>query len=730
MLSPPQIVEDLKSLLDQVVEELEEKGELINEYSKTDEFYSELSLSVPQSCKIPQISDLTTLSSETRQLILLVILENHYFLKNYQYELIAAVINSLTRESLPIAIESFIEHYSHSWNQVFPPSGKSKSVWLFHYDCRFWLLLLRIIVKSIENAPLEDSKYLAKIALDKVLKFKMKFKGYGHYPEIAPLLVILVKIGSDDVIEVIKEFCKENLSRVYKQINLLQSFTADPEDLIGLFIRAYNHTPTDRWLKDWKEILGTEDKSKVKKLCNDLWGCYMPTEEECKKLANLSGGTLDMEVILGIQRQLYHDFQDITEYEELGRNITRAAIWSLGLLNTTDALDNLYHFCVKYYQFNDFCIAAIYAIESLDSKEALKILQKVLQLVKNRTVKKIIYSALEKQGTKQGLPIEILKDLITDDCGLDANGLHSWILGRDFLVKLYLINDIIELEYVDRLTEKLYKTAPVKLQEKYKDENHAIQESVKLLKETHTLQAQRLEEAMCQQRSWNTPVWNDIFEVNPINKNFAQRIVWAVYDKSDRFLKHILPVEKGCFIDHNSQESRCLEDSMLKIAHPILLEPSELSAWKKIFHDRKIIQPFEQLNRKIFYLLEDETDNLVVSKRFSNTKVFFNEFQTQMNEHFWTGFTTTDFDESNDKYKDFSNLLWRAYINVDMAGINIWDTSSPVVLGDVFFCRLKKRGKQYKLKSHEERALLKDVNPIIYSETVLDIILSINENSL
>ena len=730
ILSPPQVTEDLKALLNNINDQIEDKNELIGYVDIEKESYFEQSLSVPQTCKIPLVAELTTLPDQIRQVALLVLLENRYFLKNYKYEVIAAVINSLTRESLPLSTESFIEHYSISWNHAFPVSGKSKSVWLFHHDCRFWLLLLRIIVKSIENAPDEDKEYLSEIALEKVLTFKRKFKGYGHYPEVSPLICILIKYGSKEIIEKIKEFCKETLPKVYNQFDILGKYPSTSDRLVCLFLQSYYDIPSEKWLKQWDEVINKIDKNEFKNLCNSLWKTYMPTEEDVKKLAHLSGGTLDMEVILGIQRQLYQDFQDMTEYEEFGRNITKASIWSLGLLQQPDNINDLNNFCQKYNQFKEFCRAAIYALECYKTNDSMRVLLNLQRLIKNRELKKNVYEALQKQGASIGLSVDILKDLTVEDGGLDANGLHSWILGRDLLVKLALIdNGSISLKYYDRSSDegfinepKLLKTPPKELKAKYEDEFDSIYENHKQLEESIQIQSLRLEEAMCQQRQWDYPVWKDVFENNPVNKNIALRLLWAAYNKDNMLIKYFIYNSEGQFIDINEQITHLSDDYIVKIPHPIMIDNEELLKWNNIFKNKEIQQPFDQLNRKIYYIEDSEKNDITQSERFNSTQIRFDYFQQLMEKLSWKGFSTSDFDESEVKSKDYQNLLFRACLIIDLTGINIWNLSSDVLLKDIFFYKLEKRGKNY--KPLKEKSLLKDVNPIVYSETMLDISIS------
>lgn len=724
-LSPLRITEDLKQLLDQVHDQVEDKIELISDIDETDNSYTELSLTVSQSTKIPLIAELSKLPEDTKQIILLILLEDRYFLKHYQYEVIAAVINSITKKALPISVESFLEHYEIAWERTFTQSSKSKSVWLFHYDCRFWLLLLRIIVKSIEQDHLEDKELLCNSTLEKVLSFKDKFKGYGHFPEVAPLIISIIKSGSLDVIEKLKQYYNKSIPKVARQFEIIQGFSSHPEDIIVLFLQAFDTVPSEKWVNRWNKTFSQYEKHQVRDLCDSLWVTYLPTEEQCQKLAHLSGGTLDMEVVLGIQRQLYQDFQDMTEYEELGRNITRAALWSYGLLQDKANIKRLYDFCYKYNQFNEFSRAAIYSLECIESNETLRVLQNIQTFIKSRENKIAINAALQKQGLKLGYPLEVLKDITTDDCGLDIEGKHFWILGRDMLVNLHLLdNGSITLDYIDKKTSEKFKRPSEEIKLKYDDDFTSISEMHQLLADTLHYQALRLENAMCQQRKWDYPLWNDIYNNNPINKNLARRLLWAVYDKDDNYIDSFIPVNATEKIFITGEEKKLPDNMFLKIQHPVLLEDELLAKSRQIVIDNNIKQPFIQLDRQIYRLSEQSELEKVYSDSFNGKSVVFKDFQEKMKSFSWSGFELADFDETENKYKDYTVLLWRAYLNIDLSGINIWKVDSEVLLKDIHFCKLEKRGKNY--RAGLNKAQLSEVNPIVYSETMLDISNTIN----
>lgn len=724
-LSPLHITEDLKQLLDLVHAQVEDKIELLSDIEDPESSYTELALSVSQSTKIPLIAELSKLPEETNQIILLILLEDRYFLKHYQYEIIAAVINSITKKALPISVESFLEHYEIAWTKTFSQSSKSKSVWLFHYDCRFWLLLLRIIVRSIEQGTLEDKELLCNSTLEKVLCFKDKFKGYGHFPEVAPLIVALIKSGSKDLIEKLKQYYNKSIPKVVKQFELMQSFSLHPEEMIVLFLQAYDNVPSEKWVSRWNEIFSQYEKYQVRDLCDNLWVTYLPTEEQCQKLAHLSGGTLDMEVILGIQRQLYQDFQDMTEYEELGRNITRAALWSYGLLQDTANIKRLYDFCYRYNQFNEFSRAAIYSLECIESKETLKTLQNIQTFIKARSNKIAINDALQKQGLKLGYSLEVLKDITTDDCGLDIEGKHFWILGRDMLVNLCLFdNGSILLEYIDKKSGEKVKLPSEELKLKYDDDFVSISEMHQLLMDTLANQSSRLEKAMCQQRQWKYSLWKDIYDTNPINKNLARRLLWAVYDDNDHYIDSFIPVNGTEKIFLSGEERELTDLMFLKIQHPVLLEEAMLAKAKQIMSESGIKQPFVQLERKIYKLSEGKDNDKVYSDYFNGNLVVFKDFQEKMKSFSWAGFELSDFDETENKHKDYTVLLWRAFLNIDLAGINIWNVDAEVLLKDIHFCKLEKRGKHFRASS--EKSLLSEVNSIVYSETMLDISNTIN----
>lgn len=394
--SPEQVTECLKSLMDEIYQDAKSEFDFNKEKLASEDLKYDLSMSVLQLSRLPKLANLITLDPEIRKAILLAIFENDYFLKNYHYEIIAAVINNISKNSTPIDTKTFLDHFNTKWQYEYPDTGKSKAVCHFQSDCRFWLLFLRLLTKSVERAPELWINDLARKVMDCVLKFKAKFKGYGHYPELSTLIISLLNLGDKNIVSDLKNYCIENIPKVNKQIELILDYSNGDVQMLCQFLKASENQTSSELGKDLLALNKNKSSAEFRKLCNDLLNSYLPSEEEIKKLAQLSGGTLDMDVILSMQRQLYQEYQDITQYEELGRNITKRAIMSLGLLEPEIAIDDIDTLLMKYYQFNDFCKTAIYTLENIKSERALKTLSKLQTLVTDKSIKQIINSALIK----------------------------------------------------------------------------------------------------------------------------------------------------------------------------------------------------------------------------------------------------------------------------------------------------------------------------------------------
>ena len=178
----------------------------------------------------------------------------------------------------------------------------------------------------------------------------------------------------------------------------------------------------------------------------------------------------------------------------------------------------------------------------------------------------------------------------------------------------------LEIEVYDEKDKKLKNLpAPGKRDdEAIAKESHAeFKAFKKQLKTTISVQATRLDLALSSERKWTKEAWIELFVNNPLMHQFAIGLIWGTYEDG-KLQETFRYMEDGTFNTKDEDEFEMPESCKIALVHPIELSKEDLEEWKEQLENYEIIQPIEQLNRKVFTLTEEEKD-MNVCERFGGT---------------------------------------------------------------------------------------------------------------
>lgn len=261
---------------------------------------------------------------------------------------------------------------------------------------------------------------------------------------------------------------------------------------------------------------------------------------------------------------------------------------------------------------------AVKALALNGSNEALIIVDNISRKFKFKQVKTAAASALKFAAEQMGVDIEELSDRIVPNLGFDVRGESVFDYGnRKFTVTL---TPELTLEITDESGKKLKSLpAPAKKDDevKAKEASAEFKNLKKQLKTVANIQAIRLEMALSSNRKWTKDSWIKLFVENPIMHKFAIGLVWGVY-KDNALTDSFRYMEDGSFNTKDEEEYELEDGIVIGIVHSIELNSEDLALWKEQFENYEIKQPFEQLNREIFTVTEEEKKRNTV-ERFGGT---------------------------------------------------------------------------------------------------------------
>lgn len=249
---------------------------------------------------------------------------------------------------------------------------------------------------------------------------------------------------------------------------------------------------------------------------------------------------------------------------------------------------------------------AVKALALNGGTTALLKVDQISRKFKFRQVKTAAGEALQSAAAALGISRAELEDRIVPDLGFDERMERVFDYGaRQFRVYL---TPALELEILDGDGKRL-KNMPSP--GKRDDETKAAEACAefkalkKQLKTAVSNQKLRLEQALTAERLWSAEQWKSLFVKNPVMHQFAIGLIWGVYEDG-RLKDTFRYMEDGSFNTREEDEFAFPEEGRIGLVHPIELSGEELAAWKEQLSDYEVTQPFEQLDRQVYRVAEEE----------------------------------------------------------------------------------------------------------------------------
>ncbi len=276
-----------------------------------------------------------------------------------------------------------------------------------------------------------------------------------------------------------------------------------------------------------------------------------------------------------------------------------------GDLNTVKKLQRYIQEWAKHMR-RQIAAEAVQALALNPQPQALLIVNSIARKFKFKQVKAAASNALELAAQQLGVSRAQLEDKIVPTLDFTKDGERVFDYGkRKFTV---VLTSSFELEILGEDGKKRKSMpAPGKQDDaqKAKAAYEAYKEMKQQVKTVVASQRERLEEALAAARRWSDVQWKELFVQNPIMHQFAIGLIWGIYE-NEQLTQSFRYMEDGSF-NTIEEEEYCIEqDAQIGLVHPVELSQEERLAWTEQLKDYEIVQPFDQIERKIYVVTEEE----------------------------------------------------------------------------------------------------------------------------
>jgi len=243
---------------------------------------------------------------------------------------------------------------------------------------------------------------------------------------------------------------------------------------------------------------------------------------------------------------------------------------------------------------------ACLALAALGTDLALLHLAHIAETTRFDALRKHTAALLLEAAAERGLTADELGDRTVPELGLEADGTLDLSYGaRSFVVSLdEALAPVVRERQASGLGERL-RTLP----RPAKGDDAAAAKAARarfdaLKKDLAAVadrQRRRLERAMADERAWPLAELRLRVLEQPLLLHLARRLLWEAC--GGRGASRLFRVaEDGSFADERDRTLKLGAEHPVRLAHPAR-DPERVAAWRSIFFDYGILQPFEQLGR-------------------------------------------------------------------------------------------------------------------------------------
>ncbi len=235
------------------------------------------------------------------------------------------------------------------------------------------------------------------------------------------------------------------------------------------------------------------------------------------------------------------------------------------------------------------------------SSVALQVVLNAASRSKQRAVEAHAAALIEHVAERNGWTAAQLADRTVPTGGFDADGTLELDCGEGRVYTARLdASDEIAIYNADG---REVKALPGPRRD---DERPAVEAAKKLLsnarkelKQVRQAQRDRLQEAMCLQRSWPRDDWENFIVGHPIIGRMASHLVWQGLDAEGQALAMFRPLGDGSHTDTADNAVDTSRFAAIRLAHSSALDAAAIAAWRAHLADYAVTPVFDQLERDL-----------------------------------------------------------------------------------------------------------------------------------
>lgn len=345
-------------------------------------------------------------------------------------------------------------------------------------------------------------------------------------------------------------------------------------------------------------------------------------------------------------------------------------------------------------------------LASMGDPVSLQVLISASTRLKQKSVQKLANDLLTDVAEVHGWTLDELSDRTIPTAGFNDVGVLDLPCGLENKAYRAILDDDLKIT-IQNPDLKTVKALSSGSDDNTKASKKQLSASRKELKQVVSMQASRLYEALCAERSWSISDWKAHFHDHPLMKRMIERIVWLGFDENGELISSFRPTAEGDFTDSEDGSVNIDEFHSIRIGHGALLKDGDDTLWATHLDDYEVTPLFVQFGRKLLAPDDDQAR----SKEIMDRKGWVTDTFTVRGAANKLGYErgeSLDGGYFNEYIKIFKGANLSAVI--EFSGNCLPEENVAAALISLRFDRLNKR------MTRGSSVELKDVPPVLLSE--------------
>ncbi len=271
------------------------------------------------------------------------------------------------------------------------------------------------------------------------------------------------------------------------------------------------------------------------------------------------------------------------------------------------------------------------AVEEFPTAEAVAALRTTRGVVRHKGVPKQLDRMFKR--IEQALADRSKVALRLPHLGFGPDGARRRAVGG--YVATITVADDVGLSW-RRADGRTLRGVPATVRHDHSAEVRELRGLVKQVRSQLLTLARALEAGYSAETVWPYGRWRKELATHPLAGTMARRLIWEVEASPGRW-QAVLPNDGGAELRDTAGTAVPAPDpdAAIRLWHPIRAQTQEVRAWRDLFTERRVRQPFKQAFREIYLLTPAELATRIYSNRFAAHIVRYRQFRALVSARGW-----------------------------------------------------------------------------------------------